>query len=135
MVIETLLWFVSDSRGGLHETLVQKEKEYQQHQVNVLAAATEDAQLEEEEEEDATHERRRQQQESSRGERGEGIDGDGSGGSDAPNDNPANPLVTFQMGDLSDNEEENLDESVQQEIRMKETNRRAYFDTLDDILE
>ena len=37
--METLLWFVSDSRGGIHQTLVEKEQEYKQHQFNVLAAA------------------------------------------------------------------------------------------------
>jgi hypothetical protein len=41
----------------------------------------------------------------------------------------------FVLQSTADDNYDNLDDSIRQEIRMKETNRRAYFDTLDDILE
>ncbi|VEU43509.1 unnamed protein product [Pseudo-nitzschia multistriata] len=118
--METLLWFVSDSRESLHETILEKEQEYQKHQTKVLETAHEIM--------------------------GESSD-DGDESDDEENgqdslrvtleDPPKAPkrqTVTFEMKDVSD-DDQSLDDSIKQEIREKETNRNAYFDTLDDILE
>ena len=119
--METLLWFVSDSRGGLHQTLVQKEQEYQQHQLSVLAIAHD-------------------MQEETVAQSDMEENGDDSSLTTMLEDPPLMPKTSlegaavFEMKDVSENDE-SLDDSIQQEIRMKETNRRAYFDTLDDILE
>jgi len=114
-VMETLLWFVSDSRGGIHQTLVEKKQEYQQHQLNVLAAAHDTL--------DASVSNQR-------------LDGVEQNEEDAFEilKTSAESTAAFEMKDISENEE-SLDDSIQQEIRMKETNRNEYFDNLDDILE
>jgi hypothetical protein len=120
--METLLWFVSDSREGLHRTLIEKEQEYRQHQLNVLATTYEML-----------------------GEtdpRYNDVEQNGDNGSltirleDPPNMSNASVqgAVAFEMKDGSENDE-SLDDSIQQEIRMKESDRGAYFDNLDDILE
>ena len=122
--METLLWFVSDSRGGLKQTVVEKEQEYQQHQLNVLATAR-----------DMQEETVARRQESDMEE-----NGDDSSLTIMLEDPPLVPKTSledaavFEMKDVSENDE-SLDDSIKQEIQMKETNRRAYFDTLDDILE
>jgi hypothetical protein len=189
-VLETIMWFIHDSRGGVHQTLLLKELEYKQHQKNVLEA-TRKLQAE--------AAARCIEEEGSEG-RGNGeVSGDGyhshkttigwddppdmagqydaddrplfgeeSGHTralDLPNLNGTTvitepthsiqhpPSTTggeahvsafagggggFEMRDIledGEEEEETLDESIRQEIRMRESNRRAYFDTLDDILE
>lgn len=123
--METLLWFVSDSRGGLHQTLVEKEQEYQQHQLRVLATAHEIL--------DGTPQH---QQHPGETEDGEVLSlriviSDPVNVARAPTDDGS---LSFEMKDLSEKDEE-LDDSIKQEIHMKETNKAAYFDTLDDILE
>ena len=124
--METLLWFVSDSRGGLHQTLLQKEQEYQQHQFNVLAATM--AHREDGSDIEEDHE----------------IDDDGDDDSsltvrieDPPHDEKTSmeDAAVFEMKDDSENDENLDDDSIRQEIRLKETDKHAYFDTLNDILE
>ena len=126
LVMETLLWFVSDSRGGLHQTLLQKEQEYQQHQFNVLAATM--AHREDGSDIEEDHE----------------IDDDGDDDSsltvrieDPPHDEKTSMVdaAVFEMKDDSENDENLDDDSIRQEIRLKETDKHAYFDTLNDILE
>jgi len=125
LVMETLLWFVSDSRGGLHQTLVEKEQEYQQHQLNVLAT---------------THDML--EETSVLNQRYNDVEQNGDDGSltirlEDPPKMPTKSVesaAAFEMKDASENDE-SLDDSIQQEIRMKETNRSAYFDNLNDILE
>jgi len=132
LVMETLLWFVSDSRGGIHQTLLQREQEYHQHQLNVLAT-TKDMQSEAVgQQEDDSHVE----------EDNEMVDENDDNNSltrrveDPPVDPemPIERVAIFEMKDDSENDE-NLDDSIRQEIRMKETDRKNYFDTLDDILE
>lgn len=125
LVMETLLWFVSDSRGEIHQTLIEKEQEYQQHQLNVLAATHDMLEM------SVLHEPYYNDLEQ---------DDDDSSSIIRPEDPPQIPkgsvhsAAAFEMKDLSDNDE-SLADSIQQEIHMKETNRSAYFDNLDDILE
>jgi len=122
LVMETLLWFVSDSREGLHRTLIEKEQEYRQHQLNVLAT---------------THKMLGETDP-----RYNDVEHNGDDGSltieleDPPNmsNTSAQGAAAFEMKDESENDD-SFDDSIQQEIRMKETNRSAYFDNLDDILE
>ena len=114
--METLLWFVSDSRGGIHQTLLEKEQEYQQYQLNVLAAAHDIAEA------SVSNQQYDDVEEKSE---------------ENPLEIPepsAESTSAFEMKDLSDNED-SLDDSIKQEIRMKEANRNEYFDNLDDILE
>jgi len=130
--METLLWFGSDSRGGIHQTLLQREQEYHQHQLNVLVI-TKDMQNE------AVG---RQHDDSDVEEDHEIVDENDDDDSltirieDPPVDPemPIERVAIFEMKDDSENDE-NLDDSIRQEIRMKETDRKNYFDTLDDILE
>ena len=194
-VLETAMWFVHDSRGGVHQKLLQKEEEYRQHQSDVLEA-TRKLQAE-------AAEARREKEGDSAGEDEEDEDNGSAVGPDGrrkdSDDRPifgepsprrvggpsdatlqlsdlkgttvitdATPLANnrkqtkttkhkegttnttaseiaaatsgFQMrdileGNVDEEDEETLDESIRQEIRMRESNRRAYFDTLDDILE
>mmetsp|Transcript_55308 Transcript_55308/g.61836 ORF Transcript_55308/g.61836 Transcript_55308/m.61836 type:complete len:492 (+) Transcript_55308:93-1568(+) len=132
LVMETLLWFVSDSRGGIHQTLLQREQEYHQHQLNVLATTK-----------DMQSEAVGQQEDDSHVEEDyEMVDenDDNNSLTRRVEDPPADPempierVAIFEMKDDSENDE-NLDDSIRQEIRMKETDRKNYFDTLDDILE
>jgi len=121
LVMETLLWFVSDSREGLHQTLVEKEQEYHQHQLNVLANAQEmlgDASVITPRNDDVE----------------QNDDNDSvSVRLEDPPKTSAKGAAAFEMKDVSE-DDESLD-SIQREIRMKETDRNAYFDNLDDILE
>jgi hypothetical protein len=185
-VLETAMWFVHDSRGGVHQTLVQKEAEYRQHQKDVLEATrklqAEAAEARREKEGDSGSEEEE--------DNGSGVDGnflrkdsDDRPIFGEPSPSPGGPLdptlyisdfkgttiITdstqlannkkkkikdgettaagiaaasgLQMRDIlegnddDDDDDETLDESIRQEIRMRESNRRAYFDTLDDILE
>ena len=122
--METLLWFISDSREGLHRTLIEKEEEYRQHQLNVLAT---------------THDILETSVLQSPY---DDVEQDGNDESltirleDPPkvSATSAEGGAAFVMKDVSDNEE-SLDDSIQEEIRMKEANRKDYFDNLDDILE
>jgi len=131
LVMETLLWFVSDSRGGIHQTLLQREQEYHHHQLNVLAT-TKDMQSEAVgQQEDDSHVE----------EDNEMVDenDDNDSLTRRVEDPPVDPEIPIEgvaifMKDDSENDE-NLDDSIRQEIRMKETDRKNYFDTLDDILE
>jgi hypothetical protein len=127
--METLLWFVSDSRGGLHQTLLQREQEYQQHQHDVLAATM--AHREDGSDIEEDHE----------------IDDDGDDDDDDSSltiriEDPSHDEKTlmegaavFEMKDDSENDENLDDDSIRREIRLKETDKHAYFDTLNDILE
>jgi hypothetical protein len=150
-VLQTAVWFVHDSRSGVHQTIMQQEKEYRQHQLDVLEAT------------------KKLQQEASilREETDRGKEGDVSGwGSPHTFGNrketedlpifgkilsPTEDLRTVPLTGMnavqvpapadggSDmtifEDDEVMDETIRQEIRMREANRRAYFDTLDDILE
>jgi hypothetical protein len=127
LVMETLLWFISDSRGATHQTLLQREEEYQQHQQNVLAATM--AHREDGSDIEEDHE----------------IDDDNDNDDDsltiriedAPHDEKSSMegAAVFEIKDDSENGEDLDDDSIRQEIRMKETDKHAYFDTLNDILE
>ncbi len=160
-VLETTMWFVHDSRWQVHQALAQKEHEYKKHQQKVLEQtlqiqaegaksaalqplAADNQQPEEEEEEEWPQ--------LSSTVRGGGMRGDDSensieviAGETDPMDGGGRIAVrdirqtggagtAFEMQPTPD-DYDNLDDSIRQEIRMKETNRRAYFDTLDDILE
>jgi hypothetical protein len=120
--METLLWFVSDSREGLHRTLIEKEQEYHQHQLNVLTNTHEMLGETDPRYNDVEH---------------NGDDGSLRRELEDPH-NMSNTstqgAATFEMKDESEHDE-CFDDSIKQEIRMKETNRSAYFDNLDDILE
>jgi hypothetical protein len=141
LVLETTMWFIHDSRGGVRQMILQKEQEYRQHQKDVLEAT------------------RKLQREASY-QREEEFEGrlDRSETDDAPifGENTAVPPLNyagvreeiipapevevdegnnkFEMRNISD-EDENLDDTIRQERRMRETNKSAYFDALDDILE
>jgi len=158
-VLETTMWFIHDSRGGVHTTLVQKELEYQKRQQSVLEAT------------------RKLQQDAAdrRQEDGEGDSDDVDsprlqptlverkdtddrpifGGEAMLTEQPPVAFTTvkeptsttateppapatsadgFEMRNEAE-EDENIDDSIRQEMQMRESNRRAYFDTLDDILE
>jgi len=135
-VTETLLWFVFDSRGALNQKIVRKEQEYLQHQKDVLAAAQEmagDSSLlggshpRLEVEENLQHVSNNGDSSSSRI---LGPSGDFS--SEPPSQQRS---VAFQMNDVSEDDDESADDTVKREMRMKEANRTAYFDALDDILQ
>mmetsp|Transcript_22196 Transcript_22196/g.52763 ORF Transcript_22196/g.52763 Transcript_22196/m.52763 type:complete len:464 (+) Transcript_22196:104-1495(+) len=115
-VMETLLWFVSDSRGGIRQTLIEKEQEYQQYQLNVLEAAHDiaDASVSKQGDDDIEEE-------------------SAENSIEKPKPSP-DYAAAFEMQDLSENED-SLDDSIKQEIRMKEANQNEYFDNLEDILE
>lgn len=154
-VMETAMWFVHDSRAYVHQTLVQKEEEYKQHQQMVLEQTREiqaEAEksraqsgiIEQEEEEDwprlstFANGRRMTGDDSANSKNmamfaGEtdSMDGDPMTFKDI---NQTGGAGNFDLQPASD-DDDNLDDSIRQEIQMKEANRRAYFDTLDDILE
>ena len=123
--METLLWFISDSREEIHRTLIEKEEEYRQHQLDVLAATN--GMLEETSDSEPRYDVVEQ-------------DGDYRSSTIQLHDPPQirKPAIegaaAFELKDVSENEG-SLDDSIKEEIRMKEKDRNAYFDNLDDILE
>ena len=150
-VMETAMWFIHDSRGGVHQMILKKEEEYRQHQQDVL---------------DAT---RKMQMEAMNG-GSLGVDGDArdnnelhdssrretddapifgqdvtiseapaavsfAGIKEAPASSSAADGSRFEMRNETEEDEEGLDDTIKREMQQRETDKRAYFDTLDDILE
>jgi hypothetical protein len=153
LVLETTMWFVHDSRGGVHATILQKEEEYRQHQQDVLEATRKlqmgAMQQREEEVEDqrwlnrvGSKERRGMEDAPIFAEDAE-VSGEApisfSGIKETtipPPEARENEETTtgFEMRNTTDDDDA-LDDTIRQERRMREANKRAYFDTLDDILE
>jgi hypothetical protein len=151
-VMETAMWFVHDSRWKVHQALAQKEQEYKQHQEKVLeqtrqiqaeAAAKARSHLVNDEDQE---EGWPQGSSSAHGRRWTGDDSAGSAMMAGETDSFDGDPMTFrdinEMGgatnfDLQNSSDglDKMDDSIREEMRMKETNRRVYFDTLDDILE
>jgi hypothetical protein len=141
LVLETTMWFIHDSRGGVHQMILKKEQEYRQHQKDVLEA-TRKLQLE------AAYQR--QEEIDDRRDRSETDDvpifGESPGVPTmtfagvreeiipAPEVEGEQGVSDFEMQNISE-EDETSDDTIQQERRMREANKRAYFDALDDILE
>jgi hypothetical protein len=155
-VMETSMWFIHDSRGGVHQTILKKEQEYRQHQQDVLEAARKlrmeavsrrnlnnnEAQGEDDSIQDPLDSSCRESDDAP-------IFGQNVTITDAPAavsfagvmEAPA-PAITaastrgFEIRNATEQEDDEvLDDTIKQEIRQRETNKRAYFDTLDDILE
>jgi hypothetical protein len=147
-VMETFLWFIHDFRGRVHKALVEKEKEYQNHQQQVLAKSkgmaattttttittnggsptnTNTNTSEEEEEEDTTSE--------------EYYDSTVFANNIIhPEDRYVSPVATpprfaTEYATTMEMEMEMDEDEVAREMRLKQSNTNAYFDTLDDILE
>ncbi|KAL3902376.1 MAG: hypothetical protein SGILL_010847, partial [Bacillariaceae sp.] len=148
-VMETAMWFIHDSRGGVHQTILQKEEEYRQHQQDVLEA-TRKMQMEAISSGNlGVDEIAADNNDSSRRETDDApIFGQDvtiseappavsfAGISEAPPPSSAADGSGFEMrNETEEDDEEGLDDTIRQEIRQRETNQRAYFDTLDDILE
>ncbi|KAL3938487.1 MAG: hypothetical protein SGARI_001729 [Bacillariaceae sp.] len=147
-VIETSMWFIRDSRGGVHRTILQKEKEYRKHQQDVLEQ-TRKVQAEALGRRDGDHSGERVDDDDFRSHldsmsrketddapifgQSEGHAVSFAGVREGPG--PSSDAGEFEMKGASKDDEENLDDTIKQEIRQREANQRAYFDTLDDILE
>lgn len=157
LVLETTMWFVHDSRGGVHATILQKEEEYRQHQQDVLEA-TRKLQMGamQQREEEGQRDRKDNDWLKRVGskERGEMEDApifaeNAEVSDEAPvsfagikeaiippreaRENEENTTGYEMRNSLNDDDA--LDDTIRQERRMREANMRAYFDTLDDILE
>lgn len=135
-VLDTFLWFIHDSRGNVQRALMEKEQEYKQHQENVLkesqqkhgdtadpeiAAGSDEALPSELEDSSDDHSDVRKKT------KGRIFFAD----SDPEDDDEQQlPIGTVDGDDV------NIDkESVEYERRLQETNRKEYFNSLDDILE
>ncbi|CAJ1968936.1 unnamed protein product [Cylindrotheca closterium] len=133
-VLDTFLWFIHDSRGNVQRALMEKEKEYKQHQEKVLKESQQ--------------------------KHVEVVDPDITSASDEPlqsefDDSSDEHVpkktkgrIFFAESDAEDDDVErmpiereddgngNIDsDSVEHERRLQEANRKAYFNSLDDILE
>ncbi|KAG7362793.1 hypothetical protein IV203_026153 [Nitzschia inconspicua] len=154
LVLETTVWFIHDSRGGVHKTILQKEQEYRKHQQDVLAA-TRKLQMEAMRQREEDMLGRRDRSDSDR--RNLGVRVERENTDDAPvfGENAmlaSEPPISFagvKEASVPVNEgntnafelrnaledDDALDDTIRQERRMREANKRAYFDALDDILE
>jgi hypothetical protein len=122
--METFLWFIHDSRGNVQRAILEKEKEYKKHQEQVLQESQEKLRLNSETADNGRSISDGQAM----------IDPDESSelrsddGSATGNRN----LQPLDSGRMHDDDEE---DSVEREHKMKVTNKKAYFNSLDDILE
>jgi hypothetical protein len=158
LVLQTTMWFIRDSRGEVHAAIKQKEQEYRQHQQDVLEATrklqSERTNYREEgigvigdgnnSDWHATLTERRDTDDAP-------IFGENTILSGEPSvsfagvTEAAAPAPEVEGGKGQNNsgfvlqnapeEDDTMDDTIQQERRMREANERAYFDTLDDILE
>ena len=128
LVMETSLWFIHDFRGSIHKALEEKEQEYREHQQRVL-------------------ERSRQVARaygiplSSSQQPHESPSHDHSGSRSDSSDGVQDTAKRLRFGNVEEEPptfndfEEDLDDSLERELRFKEQNKVEYFDTLNDILE
>jgi hypothetical protein len=160
-VLETLSWYIRDSRSSVHHMLEQKDEEYKAYQQKVLEKSQklqEDAARREDQGQETSHDwarnmfRRNTLSAGSADSAGRQIMDPKPPSSqeqdpitDIPNDrddvvddngtDDDLPHHHFQMKDVEDEDDENVNEEIRQELKMKDEDRSAYFDTLaDDVL-
>jgi hypothetical protein len=141
-VLETFLWFIHDWRKSVFKALQQKEAEYRRHQRQVL----ETTMLKLHGSTD-----RRGHPTDSGGENDYDYDDDDDDDYDDDDDDDDDAMSDDDYNDAEQYKEqkdqrarvptldihtgEPDDSAAAQELRLKQANERAYFDTLDDILE
>lgn len=137
-VLDTFLWFIHDSRGNVQRALMEKEKEYKQHQDNVLKESQQTHGDDPELTSGSDEALQSEFDDSSR------VD---SSYHHAPTKktkgriffaepDPEDNNEQQMPNDTADGGDENIDEdSVELERRLQETNRKEYFNSLDDLLE
>lgn len=146
MVLETMLWFIHDARGNVQKSIMEKEIEYQKHKEKVLneskarhrndAVTTIDsltdirAALEMIEDPDEDIEGDEELHGNDDNDQGSLIHSP-SRMQYSKEDN-AKEEVEFEEYEMAYND---ADESVREEQRLKSLNKKAYFNSLDDILE
>ena len=128
LVMETSLWFIHDFRGSIHKALEEKEQEYREHQQQVLERSRQVARAY-----GIPLSSSQQPHESPRH--------DHSGSSSDSSDGVQDTAKRLRFGNVEEEPptfndfEEDLDDSLERELRFKEQNKVEYFDTLNDILE
>eukprot|EP00980_Cylindrotheca_fusiformis_P012421 scaffold3046_cov105-Cylindrotheca_fusiformis.AAC.20 len=125
-VMETFLWFIHDSRGNVQRAILQKEKEYKEHQKKVL----------QESQSKLGHHENHDDEHTSALESGLKSEFDESS-HDSPgqffNSSRGEEEITLQM---QDQEPSDVDVNTEEyERHMKTKNRKEYFNSLEDILE
>lgn len=132
-VMETFLWFIHDSRGNVQKAILEKEKEYKKHQERVLRdtqeklGLTNDGSSEEVDTSSISDEPKEKREENiSDWDDNDDDDGGGSPKRLYPARMPDPPAV---------DDDSDKDDIVETERRLKQTNKKAYFNSLSDILE
>ena len=129
-VLETFLWFIHDWRASVFKALQEKEAEYRRHQAEVLEDTK--RKLRAADLRAATDSGENSQE-------GFYVDDDNNNASYSDDDDSEN---INDQGDargavakMELRTAEGEDSAAAEELRLKQANERAYFDTLDDILE
>ena len=128
LVMETSLWFIHDFRGSIHKALEEKEQEYREHQQQVLERSRQVARAY-----GIPLSSSQQPRDSPRH--------DHSGSRSDSSDGVQDTAKRLRFGNVEEEPptfndfEEDLDDSLERELRFKEQNKVEYFDTLNDILE
>jgi hypothetical protein len=158
LVLQTTMWFIRDWRGGVHATIMQKEQEYRQHQQDVLEATRKlhlETMSQQNQDNGEEQDQRDSDYQTMRTERKDTDDAPIFGlismlSGEEPvslaevKDEVALGLAVEDPEEQNDNRfklrnmlevDDVLDNTIQQERRMREANQQTYFDTLDDILE
>lgn len=134
-VLETCLWFIHDWRKSVHKALEEKELEYHRHQQEVLEMTMHKIHEEEQrtpiEDDDTDNSQDHYGDEDASYERDD---------EDEADDNFSAPsrleTIHVQGDEYSDfGHDGDCDDDAMRELRLKQANETAYFDTLDDILE
>lgn len=136
-VLDTFLWFIHDSRGNVQQALMEKEKEYKQHQESVLKASqqmhAEAAEVPDPELTSASEEPMESEFDESSDEH---VPKKTTGRVFFTPSDPEDDEIQRVVFERADGVDGSIDkDSVEYERRLQETNRNEYFNSLDDILE
>ena len=159
-VLDTGLWFVHDWRKRVHQSLEEKELEYRRHQQQVLQATLQKLQLHHHHHlhvgggASSTGEGEFDEDEDYMEDEDDDDDDDAPRSDDDHDKEPdderhwrasprredrrmdePSPRYGFPQQDHLDEHSETYDSHVAEELRMKQENEKAYFDTLGDIFE
>lgn len=145
LVLETLLWFIHDWRKSVYKALQQKEAEYRRHQRKVLEqtkarlhaadptrSTPEDSAEQSNDDDDDEDESHQEDDDQYRSSEDEELSDDILESYDEERNIP-HPKTA--VGPTVQIPNEGGDTAAAHEQRLRQSNERAYFDTLDDILE
>ena len=142
-VLETFLWFIHDWRESVFRALQEKEAEYRHHQAQVLETTRMKLRaVDDQHNRDRTDSGDPHSNPEGFDDIDDDDDDDTSYQEEDDEDNPFQyeprrrndrdvVVPTMELSTAAESE----DSAAAQELRLKQANKRAYFDTLDDILE